>query len=98
MSNVRDLVEYIRIIDRLHVAVGLNGRTQLDHDFERFRSMPGTVTVSEYLSKRVRPYLPVGTTMGVYDPAGRLVSMTALLENIRLQEPARVPVTQARPR
>ena len=98
MSNVRDLVEYIRVVDRLHVAVGLNGRTQLDRDFDRFRSMPGGVTVSEYLAKRVRPYLPAGTTMGIYDPAGRLVTMTALLENIRLPEPARIPVPEPRQR
>ncbi len=88
MSNIRDLLEYIKAVDRLHVAVDLNGRTQLNKDFERFRSMPGTVTVSEYLSKRVRPYLPAGTTMGIYDPAGRLVGMTALLENIRIPDAA----------
>lgn len=88
MSNIRDLLEYIKAVDRLHVAVGLNGRTQLNKDFERFRSMPGTVTVSEYLSKRVRPYLPAGATVGIYDPAGRLVGMTALLENIRIPEAA----------
>jgi len=56
--------------------------------------MPGTVTVSEYLSKRVRPYLPAGTTVGIYDPAGRLVGMTALLENIRI--PEATPITQRR--
>ncbi|WP_303830923.1 hypothetical protein [Asticcacaulis taihuensis] len=94
MSNIRDLLEYIKAVDRLHVAVGLNGRTQLNKDFERFRSMPGTVTVSEYLSKRVRPYLPAGTTVGIYDPAGRLVGMTALLENIRIPEAA--PIAQRR--
>ncbi|CAM3240974.1 hypothetical protein [Asticcacaulis taihuensis] len=94
MSNIRDLLEYIKAVDRLHVAVGLNGRTQLNKDFERFRSMPGTVTVSEYLSKRVRPYLPAGTTVGIYDPAGRLVGMTALLENIRI--PEATPITQRR--
>ena len=94
MSNIRDLLEYIKAVDRLHVAVGLNGRTQLNKDFERFRSMPGTVTVSEYLSKRVRPYLPAGTTVGIYDPAGRLVGMTALLENIRI--PGATPITQRR--
>jgi hypothetical protein len=88
MSNIRDLLEYIKAVDRLHVAVGLNGRTQLNKDFDRFRSMPGTVTVSEYLSKRVRPYLPAGTTVGIYDPAGRLVGMTALLENIRIPDAA----------
>lgn len=86
MSNVRDLVEYIKTVDRLHVAVGLNGRTQLECNFERFRSMPGGVTASEYLAKRVRPYLPKGTTVGLYDPAGRLVGMTALLENIRISD------------
>lgn len=94
MSNIRDLLEYIKAVDRLHVAVGLNGRTQLNKDFERFRSMPGTVTVSEYLSKRVRPYLPAGTTVGIYDPAGRLVGMTALLENIRIPDAA--PIAQRR--
>jgi len=94
MSNIRDLLEYIKAVDRLHVAVGLNGRTQLNKDFERFRSMPGTVTVSEYLSKRVRPYLPAGTTVGIYDPAGRLVGMTALLENIRIPEAA--PIARSR--
>ena len=94
MSNIRDLLEYIKAVDRLNVAVGLNGRTQLNKDFERFRSMPGTVTVSEYLSKRVRPYLPAGTTVGIYDPAGRLVGMTALLENIRIPEAA--PISQRR--
>ncbi len=98
MPNVRDLVEYIRVIDRLHVAVGLNGRTLLDQDFERFRSMPGGVTVSEYLAKRVRPYLPAGTTMAIYDPFGRMVTMTALLENIRLPEPAHAPVASPRHR
>jgi hypothetical protein len=90
MSNIRDLLEYIKAVDRLHVAVGLNSRTQLEKDFERFRSMPGTVTASEYLAKRVRPYLPAGTTVGIYDPAGRLVGLTALLENIRIPEAARV--------
>jgi hypothetical protein len=94
MSNIRDLLEYIKAVDRLHVAVGLNGRTQLNKDFERFRSMPGTVTVSEYLSKRVRPYLSAGTTVGIYDPAGRLVGMTALLENIRIPDAA--PIAQRR--
>ncbi len=92
MSTVRDLVEYIKSVDRLTVAVGLNGRTQLDKDFERFRSMPGGVTASEYLAKRVRPYLPKGTATAIYDPAGRMVSMTALLENIRIPEPQREPV------
>ncbi|MFT4075095.1 MAG: hypothetical protein QM647_06140 [Asticcacaulis sp.] len=96
MSNIRDLLEYIKTVDRLHVAVGLNSRTQLEKDFERFRSMPGTVSVSEYLLKRVRPYLPKGTTVGVYDPAGRLVSMTALLENIRIPDAARQVVNQRR--
>lgn len=86
MSNIRDLLEYIKAVDRLHVAVGLNSRTLLEKDFERFRSMPGTVTASEYLAKRVRPYLPAGTTAGIYDPAGRLVGMTALLENIRIPD------------
>jgi hypothetical protein len=86
MSNIRDLLEYIKAIDRLHVAVGLNSRTILEKDFERFHSMPGGVTASEYLSKRVKPYLPAGTTMGIYDPAGRLVGMTALLENIRIPD------------
>lgn len=89
MSTVRDLVEYIKGVDRLTIAVGLNGRTQLDKDFERFRSMPGGVTASEYLAKRVRPYLPRGTAAAIYDPAGRIVSMTALLENIRIPEPQR---------
>lgn len=89
MTTVRDLVEYIKAVDRLTVAVGLNGRTQLDKDFERFRSMPGGVTASEYLAKRVRPYLPKGTATAIYDPAGRMVSMTALLENIRIPEPQR---------
>ncbi len=92
MSTVRELVEYIKAVDRLTVAVGLNGRTQLDKDFERFRSMPGGVTASEYLAKRVRPYLPKGTAAGIYDPAGRMVSMTALLENIRIPEPQREAV------
>ena len=89
MTTVRDLIEYIKAVDRLHVAVGINGRTQLNKDFERFRSMPGGVTASEYLTKRVRPYLPQGTAVGIYDPAGRMVSMTALLENIRIPEPQR---------
>ena len=89
MSTVRDLVEYIKGVDRLTIAVGLNGRTQLDKDFERFRSMPGGVTAAEYLAKRVRPYLPRGTAAAIYDPAGRIVSMTALLENIRIPEPQR---------
>ena len=91
MTTVRDLIEYIKTIDRLQVAVGLNGRTQLSKDFERFRSMPGGVTASEYLTKRVRPYLPRGTAAGIYDPAGRMVAMTALIENIRLPEPQRAP-------
>ena len=86
MTTVRDLVEYIKTVDRLTVAVGLNGRTQLNMDFERFRSMPGGVTASEYLAKRVRPYLPKGTAAAIYDPAGRIVSMTALLENIRIPD------------
>ncbi len=89
MSTVRDLVEYIRVVDRLTVAVGINGRTQLNMDFERFRSMPGGVTASEYLAKRVRPYLPKGTAAAIYDPAGRMVSMTALLENIRMSDTQR---------
>jgi hypothetical protein len=89
MSTVRDLIDYIKAVDRLTVAVGINGRTQLNKDFERFRSMPGGVTASEYLMKRVRPYLPKGTAAGIYDPAGRMVSMTALLENIRIPEQPR---------
>ncbi len=89
MTTVRDLLDYIKAVDRLHVAVGLNGRTQLDKDFERFRSMPGGITASEYLAKRVRPYLPKGTAAAIYDPAGRIVAMTALLENIRHPEPGR---------
>ncbi len=86
MSTVRELVEYIRVVDRLVVVVGLNGRTQLEMNFERFRSMPDGITASEYLAKRVRPYLPRGTTCGIFDPAGRMVALTALLENIRLPE------------
>jgi hypothetical protein len=89
MPNVRDLIEYIKSVDRLHVAVGLNSRTQLDRDFDRFPSMSDGVTVSEYLSVRVRPWLPPGTAVGIYDPAGRMCQMTALLENIRLPVHAR---------
>ena len=89
MTTVRDLLEYIKAIDRLNVVIGLNGRTMLDKDFERFRSMPGGVTASEYLAKRVRPYIPRGTAAAIYDSAGRMVAMTALLENIRLPEPGR---------
>ena len=89
MSTVRELLEYIKAVDRLSVSVGLNGRTQLNKDFERFRSMPGGVTASEYLIKRVRPYLPKGTAAAIYDPAGRIVSMTALLENIRIPDAQR---------
>lgn len=89
MSSVRDLVEYIKTIDHLHIAVGLNGRTQLNHDFERFRSMPGGVMVCEYLAKRVKPYLPVGTTVAILDPAGRVCANSALLMNIRIPEPPR---------
>ncbi len=96
MSNIRDLLEYIKAVDRLHVAVGLNSRTLLEKDFERFHSMPGTVTASEYLTKRVRPYLPAGTAAGIYDPAGRMVGMTALLENIRIPDTARQTVGQRR--
>lgn len=96
MSNIRDLLDYIRAVDRLHVAVGLNSRTLLEKDFERFHSMPGTVTASEYLARRVRPYLPSGTTTGIYDPAGRLVGMTALLENIRIPDPVRQAAGQRR--
>jgi len=89
MTTVRELVEYIKTVDRLSVVVALNGRTQLNMDFERFRSMPGGVTASEYLTKRVRPYLPKGTPAAIYDHAGRMVAMTALLENIRIPEPQR---------
>ena len=89
MTTVRDLLEYIKTVDRLNVVIGLNGRTMLDKDFERFRSMPGGVTASEYLAKRVRPYIPRGTATAIYDSAGRMVAMTALLENIRLPEPGR---------
>lgn len=92
MSTVRDLIEYIRCVDHIVVAIGLNGRTQLEQDFERFRAMPGGVTVSDYLRMRVRPYLPKGTATAVYDPAGRMVSMTALLDNIRLPSHARTEV------
>ena len=87
MSSVRDLVNYIKAVDQLNIAVGLNGRTQLNHDFERFRSMPGGVMVSEYLSKRVRPYLPSGTEVAILDPAGRICANSALLVNIRIPEP-----------
>ena len=89
MSTVRELLEYIKAVDRLSVSVGINGRTQLNKDFERFRSMPGGVTASEYLAKRVRPYLPKGTAAAIYDPAGRIVAMTALLENIRMPDAQR---------
>ena len=89
MSTVRELLEYIKAVDRLSVSVGINGRTQLNKDFERFRSMPGGVTASEYLAKRVRPYLPKGTAAAIYDPAGRIVAMTALLENIRIPDAQR---------
>jgi len=92
MTTVRDLLEYIKAVDRLSVSVGLNGRTILEKDFERFRTMPDGVTASEYLAKRVRPYLPKGTAAAIYDSAGRLVPMTALLANIRLPETRRSEV------
>ena len=90
MTTVRDLLDYIKAVDRLTVTVGLNGRTMLEKDFERFRSSPGGVTASEYLATRVRPFVPRGTPAAIYDPAGRMVAMTALLENIRHPEPQRV--------
>ncbi len=96
MTTVRDLLEYIKAVDRLQVSVGLNGRTLLEKDFERFRSMPGGMTASEYLARCVRPYLPKGTAAAIYDPAGRIVAMTALLENIRMPEPQRPNVAVGR--
>jgi len=92
MTTVRELLDYIKSVDRLSISVGLNGRTILEKDFERFPSMPGGVTAGEYLAKRVRPYLPKGTAAAVYDPAGRIVLMTALLENIRLPDSRRSEV------
>jgi hypothetical protein len=89
MSSVRDLVDYIKTIDRVNIAVGINGRTQLNHDFERFRSMSGGVMVSEYLAKRVRPYLPSGTEVAILDPAGRTCANSALLVNIRIPDAAK---------
>jgi len=96
MATVRDLLDYIKAVDRLTVTVGLNGRTLLEKDFERFRSMSDGVTASEYLAKRVRPYLPRGTAAAIYDPAGRMVLMSALLENIRHPEAQRAPVPPAK--
>ena len=85
MPSVRDLIDYVRITDGLHIDNDLYSRTRLEKDYEKGSAVPGCYTVAEYLNIRVRPCLPKGTAIIVYDPFGREVGKTALLENLRLR-------------
>ncbi len=91
MASVRDLIDYVKAVDHLHIEIDLYWKTKLINDYAKNAPLPGNLTVSQYLDKRVKPCLPRGTAITVFDSAGRVVNPAALIDNIRIRQAAAKP-------